>query len=613
SGRFVRASKFRHVFGQSSKKELCYENLKITKNAWDSNLIKANSKYIAVNWESSGGGAFAVIPVQETGKAPDKTSLFRGHTATILDVDFNPFDEQMIVSSSDDGRIAIWEIPADYSFHKYMNEDGDAIDVAPVKYLTGHSRKVGHVKFHPLAQNVLASSSLDYTVKIWNLESGKDEITLQHKDLVTCFEFNPNGTLLATTSRDKTIRIWDLATQKVIAEGPGHSGAKPSRICWLAEDRVVTTGFSRMSDRQVGIYDTADLSKPIGGYINIDSSSGVIMPVYDPATKILFLAGKGDGNIRYYEFAEDDLFELSAYQSTDAQRGFAVAPKYTVNVRENEIVRAYKTVQDSHIEPISFVVPRRAEIFQSDIYPDCPSKQAALTAEEFFAGKTVNGPILLSMQSLYDGSEPEFRPSTSSLPVKVTPPVETKKVAKEISVSPVQSKEPTPFSKGKSVDDLLNKPAVDDLLQKAQDLDGEEEKSEGEWGEEEVEIKKETPVEVKPAPVESKKESKKESPVESPVKATPTETKVVEKVSPVIEATPEPILALAAASPAPVTASPAPVTKGATTLKGNVDKLTILVEKLEAQIAKLTETAAEKDDRLAALETKIGELLKKSA
>ena len=56
AGRFVRASKYRehrhcmheikltwrlgHVFGKSTRKEACYDNLHISRNAWDTNLVK---------------------------------------------------------------------------------------------------------------------------------------------------------------------------------------------------------------------------------------------------------------------------------------------------------------------------------------------------------------------------------------------------------------------------------------------------------------------------------------------------------------------------------------------------------------------------------------------
>jgi coronin-1B/1C/6 len=50
--------------------------------------LQANPEYISVNWEASGGGAFAVIPINERGRAPDQLPLFRGHTAAVLDTDW---------------------------------------------------------------------------------------------------------------------------------------------------------------------------------------------------------------------------------------------------------------------------------------------------------------------------------------------------------------------------------------------------------------------------------------------------------------------------------------------------------------------------------------------
>jgi coronin-1B/1C/6 len=101
-----------HVFGKSTRKEFCYDNLRISRNAWDTNLVKVkshrgfrrrcpliatadhnlvakvNPEYISVNWEASGGGAFAVIPLNEKGKLPDQIPLFRGHTSSVLDTDW---------------------------------------------------------------------------------------------------------------------------------------------------------------------------------------------------------------------------------------------------------------------------------------------------------------------------------------------------------------------------------------------------------------------------------------------------------------------------------------------------------------------------------------------
>ncbi|KAK5708289.1 Coronin-like protein crn1 [Elasticomyces elasticus] len=405
SGRFVRASKYRHVFGKSTRREATYDNLRISKNAWDTNLIKVNPKYLAVNWEASGGGAFAVIPLEEKGKLPEQLPLFRGHTAAVLDTDWNPFNDDIIASGSDDGKVFVWKVPDGFTLHTDADEPAD---VKPVGKLSGHSRKVGHVLFNPAAENVLASSSGDYTVKIWDLEDGHSKMTLKHNDIVQSLSWSANGSMMVTTSRDKKLRFWDVRQEKPAHEVQGHMGAKSSRSVWMGEhDRIVTTGFSKMSERQLGLWDLRDPSKPVGGdFIPMSSSSAVSMPFWDEGTQMLYMAGKGDGNITYFEYEHDKFEPLSEYKSPDPQRGMAFMPKRGVNTHENELARAYKTVDDRLIEPIPFIVPRRSETFQDDIYPATVGLKPAMSSSEWLDGKT-GLPPKFSMEDMYDGKEPQ--------------------------------------------------------------------------------------------------------------------------------------------------------------------------------------------------------------
>lgn len=138
----------------------------------------------------------------------------------------------------------------------------------------------------------------------------------------------------------------------------GHQGIKGSRIVWLGDqDRLATTGFSRYSDRQLGLWDSRNLAKAIK-MTTVDSSSGILMPFYDADVKMLYVAGKGDGNIRYFEYDNNELFFLSEYKAADPQRGIAFMPKHALHVRECEVARAYK-LSNTTIEPVTFVVPRK--------------------------------------------------------------------------------------------------------------------------------------------------------------------------------------------------------------------------------------------------------------
>ncbi|KAH6888617.1 hypothetical protein B0T10DRAFT_57612 [Thelonectria olida] len=422
AGRFVRASKYRHVFGKSTRKESCYDNIHISRNAWDTNLVKANPEYLSVNWDSSGGGAFAVIPLNERGKLPDQIPLFRGHTATVLDTDWNPFNDRIVASASEDGKVFIWEVPENFTLHTDAEE---IVDVSPIMKLTGHTRKVGQVLFNPAAENILASASGDFTIKIWDLTTGQNVLVLKHNDIVQSLSWNASGSMLVTTSRDKKVRVWDVRQEKAVHESPGHGGAKNSRAVWLGEhNRFATTGFSRMSERQIALWEPGN-PEPIGGFTMLDSISGVCMPFWDDGSNCLYLAGKGDGNIRYFEYANDKFEFLSEYKSGEPQRGIAFVPRRGINVHDNEVMRAYKTVNDTYIEPISFTVPRRAEVFQADIFPPATGTKPAVSAKDWLAGKT-GLPAKLDLESVYDGNAPkelpsEYQPPASAAPVAEKP------------------------------------------------------------------------------------------------------------------------------------------------------------------------------------------------
>lgn len=404
--------------------------------------MQANPEYLAVNWDASGGGAFAVIPTGERGRLPDRIPLFRGHTAVVLDTDWNPFNDSLIASGSDDGKVFLWRVPDNFSLRLDIPVD-EITDVAPVGKLNGHPRKVGHVLFNPAAENVLASASGDFTVKLWDIESGSSNLSLKVGEVIQSLSWSANGSLLVTTSRDKKLRIWDTRQEKPAQEVTGHQGAKNSRAVWMGEhDRIATTGFSRMSDRQLALWDIKAPNQPVDGFQMLDSISGVCMPFWDDGTQCLYLAGKGDGNIRYYEYENDKFEYLSEYKSSDPQRGVAFLPKRGVNLHENELMRAYKTVNDSYIEPISFIVPRRAESFQDDIYPPAFGLKPAMSSKDWFEGAE-GVPPKISLESLYDGSGvKEVSPDDIAKPTKAPEPAEPE--PKKETEAPQPESEPEP-------------------------------------------------------------------------------------------------------------------------------------------------------------------------
>lgn len=379
---FVRQSKYRHVYGTPYKLEQSYTELRADISAWDSNFVKANSKFFAVPW-MGGGGSVAVLRLDQPGKIPTDTPVISGHTGQVLDFDFNPFNDHLIATGSVDCTAKLWGIP----------EEGVTETITdPLVVFEGHSKKVGTVMFHPVANNVLMTAAVDNRIKFWDVETGDERLQIDesvHGNTIQSLSWNRDGSLVASTCKDKKLRVLDpRSSNPVAAEGAGHQGAKGSRVVWMTGvDKLLTAGFSRISARHYMVWDPRDLSKPLQD-VEIDVASGILMPFYEEDSNMLFLAGKGDGNIRYYEVVNEHpyLHVISEYKTSDPQRGMGMLPKHAVDVMSCEMVRLFK-LTNTAVTPISFTVPRRADTFQSDLYTETRAPEPALEKDDWFGGQ----------------------------------------------------------------------------------------------------------------------------------------------------------------------------------------------------------------------------------
>jgi WD40 repeat protein/uncharacterized caspase-like protein len=114
---------------------------------------------------------------------------FEGHEDGVISVGFS--SDGIIASGSLDKTIKLWSI------------DGKLL-----KTLTGHTEPVYSISFAPDGKTI-ASGSVDATIKLWNVKDGSLITTLKgHTQTVNNVAFSPNGQTIASASADKTIKIW---------------------------------------------------------------------------------------------------------------------------------------------------------------------------------------------------------------------------------------------------------------------------------------------------------------------------------------------------------------------------------------------------------------------
>jgi coronin-1B/1C/6 len=259
--------------------------------------------------------------------------------------------------------------------------------------------------FHPTAEHVLATGSADQLVKILDVEKGAAQFSVDHPGGViydVCWSYN--GDQLLSACKDKMLRIIDPRSGSFAGEVEAHEGTKTTKLCYLGkEEKVLSAGFTKQSKRQFKIWDPRKLAKEIAS-ADIDQAAGVLMPFYDEDTNLLYLTGKGDGNVRYYEIVNDEpwQFFISEYRSTTPCRGMAMLPKRICDVMKCEVTRMLK-LGTNNVEPLPFIIPRKSDLFQADLFPPARAGKPAMNATEFFGGKSAK-PTLMEL-------DPKKRPA----------------------------------------------------------------------------------------------------------------------------------------------------------------------------------------------------------
>lgn len=303
--------------------------------------------------------------------------LIRGHTGPVLDVKFSPFRSNLLATGSDDATVRLWEIP-----QGGVTEEG----IVEQQKFTGHSKKVGLLSWNPTVSEIIATGSFDNSINIWNICNGQSYHRVQFGDGVHSLDWNHNGSLVGLTTKEKLVYVVDPRGEKMQMSCKAHDSGKTQKMGWLDGDHLFTCGFSKSNERQIKLYDTRKFTESIQ-VIPVDSQSGVMMPFYDPDTGLIYVPGKGEGNVKYFDYSNGTIKFASEYRSTTPQKGVAFFPKRSMNYNRCEISRFAKLTSNS-IEYLSFYIPKRNEGYDASIYPDCIAGEPALGVEEWLKGET---------------------------------------------------------------------------------------------------------------------------------------------------------------------------------------------------------------------------------
>ena len=182
-------------------------------------------------------------------------TTFRGHNGLVFSVDISP-DEQMLVSSSQDGSAIIWEVSTGRIIKKIEGEASGDLTTA---------------KFSPCGGYVATALGQNF-ICIWNVGSWDKVKTLEGCEIIKKFAYSPQLIAGGCGDGQKNITLWSVETGAVQNVLRGHSDEIRS-IAFSPSYQFIASGSS---DRSVIIWSLTECIKVfdgLSGWINSISFS----------------------------------------------------------------------------------------------------------------------------------------------------------------------------------------------------------------------------------------------------------------------------------------------------------------------------------------------------
>jgi WD40 repeat protein len=179
-----------------------------------------NSRENLSTWSSTGGHAqfarkgTAILYVDERG-VPCQVDLMTYKTIFVLKdaprgirhAVLSP-GERFIATGSADRTVRIWNVETGKEFSRYE--------------LYPNKSGVNYVAWSPDGR-FIAACGYPRTIRMWEVASGKQVLDLAgHRYGVNCITFSHDGSKLLSGSSDRTMRLWDVTSGRALQRFKGH-------------------------------------------------------------------------------------------------------------------------------------------------------------------------------------------------------------------------------------------------------------------------------------------------------------------------------------------------------------------------------------------------------
>jgi autophagy-related protein 16 len=179
---------------------------------------------------------------------------------------------------------------------------GTVLPSAPKQTIDAHTMDGTCVKYDASGTNLVATSSSDSTVKIWDTNSGTVRVTFRGTVGHSMMCCDINGSTVVGGSSDKTCRVWNLRTQRMIHHLVGHAH-KVTCVRLFANEHAVVTGSA---DRSLKVWDISHKTYRQTTTLRHSSTSNCVDVGTDSQTAV---SGHLDGGLRFWDLRSGERTE----------------------------------------------------------------------------------------------------------------------------------------------------------------------------------------------------------------------------------------------------------------------------------------------------------------
>ena len=360
-----------------------FSNCQLSSFNPDGRLMAINDKYLAMAWEGKDKkGNIKLI----NKNLKNDNYYFTSEHANILDMEFSPFDNNILSSCYDNNCICLTKLDL---------KDENNIITIPYFY-KAHNNKVNSINFNPIAEHIICSTTVFGQVNIWESNEFKTYYSFKLKKNPNYLSWSPNGDLIGISClKGRYFNLLDPRSKEKPSEILLSDTNINSRFAWVDNDIIATVRWSKDAKIVLSLCDLRKNDKSIkdNNFLaniplsdNISKNASSINPYVNPEMKLIYIIGKGIKNITVFDYEYSELKKKYEFNCSEVNNFSLIFNRHYLDKENSEIDRFIRYTQNKNIYYVSFNFSK-GEKFDGILYPNKELSKPQMTHKEWNAGK----------------------------------------------------------------------------------------------------------------------------------------------------------------------------------------------------------------------------------